>query len=370
MRILYFTRDYTPHDHRFLASLAESGHQPYFLRLEQRGPRREDRMVPRGVRQVQWAGGQRPAKLAHGPRLLAGLRRVIREVKPDVIHAGPVQRAGLLAALSGFRPLVTMSWAYDLLFDAEKDSRWRWATRYTLKHTDILLADCETIAQLAVSYGFPRERIVTFPWGIDLAKFSPREDEAGLRARAGWQDEFVLLHLRAWEPIYGVDVLAKGFALAAQQRPELRMFLLGNGSLAGVLRQTFMRMGVIDRVQFRGQVAQGGLPEYYRASDLYISASHSDGSSVSLMEALGSGVPALLSDIPGNREWIEDGVQGWLFKDGDAQSLAQGILRAVDQRYKLKKIGKQARQLAEVRADWNQNFEKLLAAYQMAKEMA
>ena len=55
----------------------------------------------------------------------------------------------------------------------------------------------------------------------------------------------------------------------------------------------------------------------YRAADLYLSASHSDGSSVSLMEALGCGLPVLVSDIPGNREWVTDGEQGWLFPDGD-----------------------------------------------------
>jgi glycosyltransferase involved in cell wall biosynthesis len=365
MRILYFSRDYTPHDHRFLSALAESEHEVHFLRLEQRGLQLEDRPIPPGVRQVSWAGGRKPARLIDGARLLLSLRKVIREVKPDLIHAGPIQTAGLLAALSGFRPLVSMSWAYDLLFDADKNRLYRWATKTTLKRTDVLVADCETVAQLAVGHSFPRERIVTFPWGLDLAQFSPGTDD-GLRERRGWQENFILLHTRSWEPLYGVDVFIKAFIQAARQRPELRLFLLGNGSQAGTLRQMLMQAGMLDRVHFGGQVRQADLPRYYRAADLYVSASHSDGSSLSLMEALACGTPALVSDIPGNREWIEPGVAGWLFKDGDADALAQGILQAVNQGKNLKTTGQNARKLAEERADWPKNVEKLLEGYEMA----
>ena len=115
-----------------------------------------------------------------------------------------------------------------------------------------------------------------------------------------------------------------------------------------------------------GLVGQEKLPSYYRAADLYVSASHSDGSSVSLMEALASGVPALVSDIPGNKEWVEPGVAGWQFLDGDVEALAKGIVNAVKQGKRLKKIGKAARAQAEERADWPKNFEKLLEAYEMA----
>ena len=73
-------------------------------------------------------------------------------------------------------------------------------------------------------------------------------------------------------------------------------------------------------------------PGFYRSADLYLSASHSDGSSVSLMEALACGRPVLVSDIPGNREWIENSPAGWLFPDGDDAALAEGILKAYRER--------------------------------------
>ncbi|HZW04351.1 MAG TPA: glycosyltransferase, partial [Anaerolineaceae bacterium] len=347
MRVLYFSHDYTPHDHRFLSALAESEHEVFYLRLERRGRRLEDRPLPDRVTPIAWAGGESPAGLSALPALVTGLQQVIAGVQPDLVHAGPVQSAALLAAAVGFRPLVTMSWGSDLLVDADR-SRWlSWATRFTLERTTVLLGDCDAVRRKAAGFGFPPERVRLFPWGVDLDHFSPAMENTAPGA-----DPFVVLSLRSWEPIYGVDVLVRGFALAAQVEPRLQLRLYGGGSQAALLRQILAEHGVLDRVHFGGQVPYAELPGVYRAADLYVSASHSDGSSVSLMEALACGRPVLLSDIPTNLEWVTPGVEGWVFADGDAPALAGCLLQAIAQRDRLAEMGQAARILAERRADW------------------
>jgi len=370
VKLLYFSRDYTTHDHRFLSALAKTEHKVFFLRLERRGHQLEDRSLPPEIEQIRWAGGQAPARFKDGPRLLSDLRRVIREVQPDLIQAGPLQRSAFLVALTGFRrgrksiPLLSMSWGYDLIFDADKNAFWRWATRYTLKRSVMMLGDCHTIRQLAVSHGMPDERIVTFPWGVDLKQFRPQE-----HSDQGKQS-FTLLSTRGWEPIYGVDVIARAFVQAAHQAPNLRLVMLGNGSQASLLRQIFLNAGTTQQVVFPGQVSQTDLPHYYQSADLYMSASHSDGTSISLLEAMACGVPALVSDIPGNQEWVTHGENGWIFPDGDAQALTETILQAVENRSHLHNMGAIARELTEQRADWTKNFQKLLQTYGKVINMA
>jgi L-malate glycosyltransferase len=367
-RILYFSRDYTTHDHRFLTALAKTDNRVYYLRLEDGGHVLEGRPLPTEINQVQWTGGCRPATLKNGGRLLDDLRRVIRQVKPDLIHAGPIQRSAFLVALTRFHPLVSMSWGYDLLHDAQINPLWRWATRYTLHHSDALVGDCDMIRQLAISFGMPNEHIVTFPWGIDLhhfnvQKFQPSNVKTFERSNVR---TFNLLSTRGFEPIYGIDVIARAFVIAARKRPELRLTLLGNGSQSAAIRQIFLVGAVYDRVQFPGHVSYSDLPNYYHNSDLYISASHSDGTSISLLEAFASGTPAIVSDIPGNQEWITPGENGWLFPDGDAEALASAILNVMDQRIILPEMGRKARLLAEGRADWEKNFPQLEKAYDLA----
>jgi len=372
LKVLYFTRDYTPHDHRFLSSLAESGQQVFSLRLERSGPQREDRALPAAVQQISWGGGQRPFAWRDLPARVVELRRILRDVRPDVVHAGPVQTCAFIAALAGAKPLVTMSWGSDLLKDAYESGLMKRLTRYSLGRSDALVGDCRAVQEAAADFGFPTERVTLFPWGVDLQRFQPAAAEpSGLRQRLGWQENFVVLSLRSWEPIYGVDVVVKAFAQALPQRPDLRLILLGNGSLAGQIQQLLHREELHPYVHLGGQVSQNDLPGLYHAADLYVSASHSDGSSVSLMEALASGLPVLVSDIPGNREWVEPGAPeavGALFPDGDSNALAEGILRAAGDPNGLAGQRRAARALAERRANWPENFKKLLRTYQTLKD--
>ncbi len=360
MRILYFSRDYTTHDHRFLSALAQTEHKVYFLRLEKSEQAYEERPIPEGIEPIEWAGGKQPARLTDGLRLLDDLQRVLRQVKPDLVHAGPIQRSAFLVALTGFHPLVSMSWGYDLLYDVNTNPSWRWATRFTLAHSDALVGDCETIRNLAISYGMRKDGIVTFPWGIDLKHFKPNS-----LAQSNCST-FSLLSTRGFEPIYGLDVIARGFVIAARKRPELRLTLLGGGTQWAPIRQILLVGGVFEQVSFPGFIPFANLPELYCNADVYVCASHSDGTSISLLEALACGKPVIVSDIPGHREWITQGETGWLFTDGDPEAFASAILNAMDQRSSLPEMSRKARLLAESRADWQTNFPMLENAYHLA----
>jgi len=374
MRLVYFSREYTPHDHRFLSALAQTEHQVFFLCLEGRSTPLEDRALPAEIEIVNWEGGKSAARLQDGPRLLRSLKHLIRAVKPDLILAGPIQRSALLVALSGFQPLVSMSWGYDLLIDARRNALWEWATRYALKRSAAMVGDCETIRQLAVYYGMPAERIITFPWGVDLTHFTPRQRQAP----ASSAEPFTLLSTRAWEPLYGVELIAQAYARAAAHCPELRLIMLGSGSQAGAIRRILANhdrqlsefknpADESARVIFPGQVGFQNLPRFYHWSDVYVSASHSDGSSISLLEAMACGKPAIVSDIPGNREWVQEGVNGWLFPDGDGEALQRAILQAFEQRGRLAEMGCAARAIVEARADWQKNFPNLFRAFAIAQ---
>jgi L-malate glycosyltransferase len=364
VRILYFTRDYSPHDHRFLSALAKTDHEIYSLRLECQKIKREERSLPVNVEHILWKGGRGPVSWKNYPALVLDLKQVLRRIQPDLVHAGTIQTSSFLTALAGFHPLVTMSWGSDLLKDADRSLWMRRVTRFTLDRTDVLVGDCQAVKERAARFGFPPERTVIFPWGVNLEHFKP--GASTIRKQLGWKDDYVLLSLRSWEPIYGVDLLLKAFIRAARIAPQLRLILLGAGSQANLLRSLIAESGLQDRVYLGGLTTNRDLPEYYRAADLYVSASHSDGSSVSLLESLACARPVLVSDIPGNREWIEEGEQGWFFPPADEDALVTAILRAYDQRMWLARMAHVCRRLAEERADWNKNFLKLLAAYNLA----
>jgi L-malate glycosyltransferase len=372
LKIIYFSKNYTPHDYRFLSSLSKTKHEVFFLQLEATSRQTEDRPVPENIQQILWAGGRGEFRWRDMPRLTFDLRRLTKRIKPDLIHAGPIQNCAFISALSGFRPILVMSWGYDLVMDADKSAWMQWVTSYTLRRAQYFTCDANVTREKAIAYGMNPENTTVFPWGIDLEHFMPKKEERGKekapttnrKSKIENPKSITLFCSRTWESIYGVDVLAKAFVKVAAKNPDVNLILLGGGSQGAHIRQIFMNGGVLERVHFGGQVGQRDLPRWYHMADIYISPSHVDGSSVTLMEALASGLPCLVSDIPGNREWIEDGVNGWLFRDGDVDDLAEKILDAIKNRWRsFKKIGGAARKTAEQKADWTKNFGKLLAAY-------
>ena len=361
MKVLYFTRTQTPHDLRFTLALSHSEHQVFVLCLEPK-PGRD---WPNGVTEIQWQGMDVKNGWQIEPSQVERLHKVLGEVKPDLVHAGPIQTAAYAAALSGFHPLVSMSWGSDLLENAEHDEYWHRVTRFALENTDVLVGDCASVGHKAASLGFDLSRYKQFPWGVNLLHFSP-SGSANLRKELGWQERIVFLSNRTLEPLYGVEVLVKAFAAAAGVNPDLRLMLYGKGSQEDILRNMVQELGIKEKVYFGGVANFEHLPDLYCSADFYLSASHSDGSSVSLMEALACGLPVIVSDIPGNLEWIREGEQGWLFKDGDAVEASQKMLLAASQLQQFETMKKENRALAERRADWTKNFNVLLEAYQLA----
>jgi glycosyltransferase involved in cell wall biosynthesis len=356
MKILYFTRGQSPHDLRFMQALSTSGHSAAVLCMEDVDPSK----WPQGIVSLAWPKPPQKFSWLSAPALAKAFRQIAAEYQPDVIHAGPIQSTAYIAALSGCGPLLSMSWGSDLLMDAERGLIWRRVTEYTLTHTSLLAADCHTVVDAAVKYGYTGQSRI-FPWGVDLDHFKPG-GVGDLRQKLDWQDKVVFLSNRTMEKLYGVDVVARAFAGAALKNPDLRLLLFGKGAQELAVYKILQDAKVTDRVFFGGFAGLEQLPDIYHSSDYYVSASHSDGSSVSLMETLACGKPVLLSDIPSNREWIESGVQGWYFDDGSVEALETAMLAAAGREH-LKEMSASARKLAEARADWKKNFAVLLAAY-------
>ncbi len=361
---MYFSQDYTPHDHRFLEALAGSENQVHYLRLEDRGRQLEVRPTPSGIDSIDWWGGRRQVRWWDFPRARRELRNVLERVRPDLVHAGPLQGPALLTAATGFRPLVSMSWGSDLLVGARQGFG-KWAAGFALARSEVLICDSQAVQDRALRLGMRSGAVVRFPWGVDLQHFVPDGDNL-LRQQLGWGDRLVLISTRAWEPMLGVDQLVHGFIQAAHQIGELRLLLLGTGSMEAELRSLIATTGMQDRIHHAGQVEYEELPSYYRAADLYISASHSDGSSVSLMEAMACGLPALVSDIPGNREWVEPEVNGWWFQDGNTAGMVDQLVEIAGRREQLAAMRIEARRIAETRADWSVNSGRIFQAYEQA----
>lgn len=370
MRILYFTRDYTTHDRRFLLALRNRGLEVHYLRLEDDGEHYEARLLPTGVQQVAWRGGAgRVTTLEGCLGLMPDLMRVIEGVHPDLVHAGPLQSCGFMAALANRHPLVIMSWGSDVLVEADRSPLSQWLTGYVLAQAQLFACDCAAVAKKAQGYvPLPDGRIIIFPWGLERKQpaAQTRGEGLALRRSLGWEGHRVVLSMRAWEPIYGVDVVLEAFRQASAEDASLRLLLLGSGSMHEGFRRFIECHGLGARIHSPGLVAHEETAAYFGAADVYVSAAHSDGTSISLLEAMAYGLPPVVTDIASNREWVEEGFNGWLVTDGDAEELAARMLDPTDDTI-TEVMAARNRVIIAERADWERNIDRLVVAYSALK---
>ncbi|HSY65873.1 MAG TPA: glycosyltransferase family 4 protein [Terriglobales bacterium] len=365
MRILYFSDNVSDHNRRFLHELAASGHEVYFLNVTQQ--MLEEKWLPAGVQKLKVKRSiHRNADPSQFTELLYELQSLLKQLRPDVVHAGPVQTCGYVAALSGFHPLVVMSWGSDILVDAERDAEWRDATRVALSAADGFFCDCEAVRTAARRYAsISSERIVQFPWGMKRGSFRP-QGPAVARKKLGFGPEtFVFISTRSWEPLYDTETLLRAFEHAYQQNRRLRLLLLGGGSMASSIRN-FIAEHELDRVVIApGMIGRKDMPRWFRAANAYLSCAKSDGTSVSLLEAMATGLPAVVTDIPSNREWIVEGENGWLARVGSSEEFSAKLLLAASvSQHDLAGISERNQDIVTQRADWDKNFPSLLRLYE------
>ena len=364
MKVLYFTRDYTPHDFRFLKAIRENGDDVWYMRLETRNVY-ESRALPEGVHTVDWAFGKEPFDLERNAQAaIAAFRVVFEQLGPDVVHSGPLTDCSWIAAKAGVHPHTAMSWGFDLGREIETLPGARERAQFALSQADWFLGDCYMELETAADLGYDRSKATIFPWGIDVERFSPAAGQ--LRGQISGGGDFLILSLRTMEPNYDVETVVRAFLSAVKAEPRMRLILLGDGSQMQLLKEIAANDPDGNKISFPGRQPNDMLVDYYRSCDLYVSASIVDGSSVSLLEAMGTGIPVLMSSIPGNLEWVTDGVNGMLFPTRDIRVLSEKMLFCARNPEQIRKYAGAARALIEEKADWNKNKQKIHLAYRKA----
>lgn len=380
LRVLYLSDLLGPHDFRFLSALAARGHRVTLLTYLWDIDRPHFVNLGYDVRTIQGLEVIREASLCVPPvsgnaltrrlrawrhgrlleRRVDHVRRVAAGIRPDLVHAGWVQTSGWYAARAGLKPLLLMPWGSDVLIDAHQDAAMRERTRAVLRCADAVTCDCEIVKrEIQALTPLPDDRFLILPWGVDLSVFRGRPARAAARSLFGWGGEPVVVSTRTFRSVYALDATIRAFADLLKDRPDARLALLGDGPEKASLRALAGSLGCAARIDWPGYCGEGRIAALLSAADLYVSPSLSDGSSVSLLEAMASSLPCVVSDLPGNREWIEDGVSGRLVPPGDAGALAarmRGIL--ADPAGSLR-MGEAARGIIRRRADWHRNLDSL-----------
>ena len=269
------------------------------------------------------SGTPRSVKLLAYTSQVPRVRSLLRTFEPDVVLATYLSSNGLVAALSTRSPLVVSAHGSDVLGNPGGAWLHRRMLRFVSRRATLVHAVSPSLGEILTSSGAPEDRLRCFPIGIDTDAFCvvPR--------LPGVDGPLRLVCTRRHEPLYRNDTIVAALGVLKREGFETEATLIGGGRLLEERREQVRALGLEDQVSLPGQLASGDVRRALQASDIYISASSRDGASSSLLEAMACGLFPVVSAIPANRSWVEDGTTGLLFEPGDCHGLAAAMRRAI-----------------------------------------
>jgi glycosyltransferase involved in cell wall biosynthesis len=364
VRICYLSNVLYLHDHRFLRKLTAAGYETWLVayrnddipaQIAEIGGLNIIHVRPRFLRKIQ--------KYLYGAKVFH-FRQLLKRIQPDILHSGYVWKDGFLAALSGFHPHLSMPWGDDVLTQPDESRICRCIVKYTLSHADMITCDAERVKEkIAELSGYPPEKIVVFPWGLELGLFNPRVDGSPIRNELGWEENKVLIMNRQMRPKNNVACFIETLPAVVREEPDTRVLLLGSGPMENEIRELVRENALGPFVHFAGWVPIQDMPKYLRASDIYVSSALMDGSSMSLLEAMACGLPVVVTDIPSILEWVDDGYNGYVVPRRNSEALAAKILELLQDQSLGARMSERNVQIARQRADWDKNFATLERMY-------
>ncbi len=314
MRILVLAHGPSVHTRRWIEALIGRGHELMLLTAHEAA----ELAVP--ARIVGWS--VLPPAFRY-PSACGAVRAEARAFRPDVTAAHFLPNYGFLAALAGTRPLLLVCWGSDLLLNATRTPLHRARARFALRRADLVHVDARVLADAAVRLGAPPEHVWTRAWGVDTGALGP--GRPWVERRGGPGVPLRLLWTRVLAPLYDPETLLRALGLLARRGLAFEATLAGDGPLRAALEALARREGIAERVRFTGWVDEARLHALLREHHVYVSLSRSDSTSQSLLEAMAAGLLPLVSDIPGNREWVTHRRSGYLVPPGDAEAVAAAL---------------------------------------------
>uniref|UniRef100_A0A7V4LCJ2 Glycosyltransferase n=1 Tax=Desulfobacca acetoxidans TaxID=60893 RepID=A0A7V4LCJ2_9BACT len=281
-----------------------------------------------------------PVKRTPFFRLVRAVRRLLKEERPDILHTHLYHPNlyGRLAALGlGLKGVVA---SVHNSYTQVKLHRCLWNFVLARATDRVLVSSPQVFQDVRTWDRVPARKITVFPYGIDLATLDPPLTREEARQELGVSG-FVLGMVGRLEEQKGHRYLVAALPELLRAIPELTVLLVGEGREEEALRTQARELRVAERLRFLG--TRRDLPRLFRALDLLVHPSLWEGLPLTLLMAMGAGIPVVATRVSGVVEVVADGVNGRLVPAGDSQALAGAILELYRQPRFREQLGGAAR---------------------------
>jgi glycosyltransferase involved in cell wall biosynthesis len=283
------------------------------------------------------------------------LRHRIKNIKPDVVHAHWISGAGWIGASSGFHPLQVTVHGSDLMVLPNKSRLAKLLAKWVLRKSDYITCVSQRIFEEAMNLGVDVDKLELIRLGIDTSVFKPAADPDEVRHKLGLDDNPIVASIRAMTPLYNPLDIAHAIPLILDRIPDVRFIVQTYKSSPELLSQfeTIVRDGgAAESVQYVAELADDSeIAQIYQVSDVAISVASSDGTPISVQEAMACGCAMVLGDIPAFQNWVTNGKEAVLIPLNDVEQLAASVVSLLEDPNRRKQLSSIAQEYVNENAD-------------------
>jgi glycosyltransferase involved in cell wall biosynthesis len=307
--------------------------------------------------------GRRPGR---DYRVSWRMKKLIQERRIEIVHAHqytPFFYAALAKmALGGsFRLILT---EHGRHFPDLVSSRRRLVNRWLLgAQADAITGVCQfSLDGLIRNDGFPRNKARVIENGIVLERYTTARDREAVLRRLGLDPSRRYIgSIARFHPVKDHAMLLNAFARVAAAQDDADLMLVGDGALRGTLMELARSLKVESRVHFLG--IRSDVPEVLQTLDAFALTSLSEAASLTLLEAMASRVPVVVTQVGGNPELVRDGIDGLHVPRGDAEATARALLRILRDPVSAASMGNSARRRVSDRYQLKNSISQYVELY-------
>lgn len=211
---------------------------------------------------------------------------------------------------------------------------------------------------VARSRGFPLEKIVYIPNGVDYNRF----DE--LRSIKKESGKPTFLYVGRLVKQKGLEYLIKGVGILRNKKNNFQVWIAGNGPLREKLNELSRSLNVTNYIRFLGNLSDNDITRLYCTADVFVLPSIWEGLPLALLEAWGAGLPVITTRVGGIPDVCVDRENALIVPAKDPTALAEAMLALIENETLSKKICSSGRKLVETQYNWQKIAERTLKVYE------
>ena len=364
MRICFLADGSLIHTHRWIQYFAEKGYQIHLISTNEIRFGPLDNVTIHRIIPVFQKRMQIISYFLDTFTSIFKARKLIRIIKPDIVHAHFLTDYGLMGYFVHFPLFVVTVWGSDILITPNKSLFFRIMAKLVLNSAKLITCDSDIARKECLKYCKHPENVEIIQWGVDLSLFrEKRRDHTKCI-------NITVLSTRSASPLYNIDSIIRSIPYVIEKYQNVRYIIkFAVSNQESELQQLACSLNVTKYIEFVNKMIDyNEFPELLYSADMFVSVPSSDSSSVSLHEAMACGLAAIVSDIPANHEWITDGWNGFIVPVRNPEKLASSIIQLIENPELMQLFGERNAQIIRDRADREKHMSRMENLYKQLLE--